>query len=140
MAVASAVANSQGASQLVWQQIKLQQAQRNADQAEQNAQALKAQAAQAERVADRADERARSLKVQSDQAQTQAGMARSGLAAIRSEERMGVRLADTYDRTVQRQNAQVTTNKADGELAVGGSRTGQAGDTVMTGTTVNVYA
>ncbi|KAB2922811.1 MAG: hypothetical protein F9K30_11785 [Dechloromonas sp.] len=68
----------------IWGQIQQQQAQRNADQAEQQARALQARARQAQSVADRAQENARSLKVESSQAQSDADNAQRGVAALRS--------------------------------------------------------
>jgi len=85
-----------------WKQLQVQQAQRNADQAEQTARALQAQAGEARRSATRAQENARSLEVQSGQAQTYASRARQGVAASRSEGEMLSNLAGTYDRVVQK--------------------------------------
>lgn len=65
-------------------QLRLQQARRNAEQAELAARALQAQASNAQRTAARAQENARSLSVQSDEAQTVAGRARQGLHALDS--------------------------------------------------------
>lgn len=92
-----------------WQQLKLQQAQRNATQAEQNARALEAQASSAKRDADRAQDNARSLEVQSGQARDDAGRARQGLAAIRSTQEMQVRLGNTVDQAVKLQSGTETT-------------------------------
>ncbi|MGB4062252.1 MAG: hypothetical protein WBK19_00320 [Azonexus sp.] len=79
MAVSSA-SGAQSASGGLWAQLQLQQARRNADQAEQQAAALQAQARSAQSVADRAQESARSLQVQSRQAQGDASQARLNLA------------------------------------------------------------
>jgi len=68
----------------IWAQVQQQQAQRNADQAEQQARALQSRARAAQSVADQAQENARSLKVQSGQAQGAAESARRGLAARES--------------------------------------------------------
>lgn len=68
----------------IWSQIQQQQAQRNADQAEQQARALQVKAREAQTVADRAQENARALKVESGQAQGEAEDARRGLAAMKS--------------------------------------------------------
>jgi len=84
MAIGSSTSGLPSATQDAWQQIKLQQAQRDADRADWNAQALQAQAQQAQRVANRAEEVARSLSVQADQAQSEAGKARQGLASLSS--------------------------------------------------------
>lgn len=76
----------------IWGQIQQQQAQRNADQAEQQARALQARARQAQVVADQAQENASSLKVQSSQAQGTAENARRGLVAMKSRDDMLVQL------------------------------------------------
>jgi len=84
MAIGSSTSGLPSATQDAWQQLKLQQAQRDADRADWNAQALQAQAQQAQRVANRAEDVARSLSVQADQAQSEAGKARQGLASLSS--------------------------------------------------------
>ena len=78
------ISGSQGLSSGVWAQLQQQQAQRTAEQAEQKARALRAQASDAQSTADRAQENARTLRVQSEQAQGEASGARMDLAAIRS--------------------------------------------------------
>lgn len=80
----SSVSGSQGLSGGIWAQLQQQQVQRVADQAEQKARALRAQAGQAQGEADRAQENARSLKVQSQQAQGDAANARMSLASMQS--------------------------------------------------------
>jgi hypothetical protein len=62
--------------------LRLQQAKRDAEQAEQVARALQAQAQAAQQNANEAVERARTITSQSDQAQATAGQARQGLAAV----------------------------------------------------------
>jgi len=84
MAIGSSTSSIPSVTQDAWQQLKLQQAQRDADRAEWNAQALQAQAQDAQKVATRAEEVARSLSVQADQAQAQAGKARQGVASLSS--------------------------------------------------------
>jgi len=84
MAIGSSTSSIQSVTQEAWQQLKLQQAQRDADRADWNAQALQAQAQEAQRVANRAEDVARSLSVQADQAQAEAGKARQGLASLSS--------------------------------------------------------
>lgn len=81
----------------IWAQLQQQQAQRNADQAEQQARALQSQARQAQTVADRAQENARSLKVQSGQAQGAAENARRGLAAMESIGQVQTQISDLRD-------------------------------------------
>jgi len=65
-------------------QLQLQQAERAAERAEQNARNLRSQARQAQTNADRAQERAREMQVQSGQADREAGAARQGLSSVRS--------------------------------------------------------
>ncbi|MDD5249891.1 MAG: hypothetical protein PHY45_12950 [Rhodocyclaceae bacterium] len=103
--ISSTVASS--AAQYGLGQLRLQQAKRSADQAEQAAQALQAQAQDARRAADQADENARSLAVASTQAQADAGKARQGLAALQSVGQMETQLANVADRVImQQQSAQ----------------------------------
>jgi hypothetical protein len=108
----TSVSGAQSAAQSGWQQLKLQQAQRNATQAEQNARALEAQASNAKRDADRAQDNARSLEIQSGQARDDAGRARQGLAAIRSTQEMQVRLGNTVDQAVKLQSSTKTASTA----------------------------
>lgn len=68
----------------VWIHIQQQQAQRNADQAEQQARSLHLRAREAQASADRAAENARSLNVQAGQAEGEANRAKQGLAAQES--------------------------------------------------------
>ena len=93
MPVAS-LTRSQGASGALWLQIQQQQAQRNADQAEQRAQALQGQARAAQSEADRAQENARSLQVESNSARSDAGEARRNLSAMKSLEGVQTQLSD----------------------------------------------
>lgn len=126
----------QSPSSGIWAQIQQQQAQRNADQAEQQARALQSRAREAQTVADRAQENARSLKVQSGQAQGEAESARRGLAAMESIGEVQTRIGDLRE--------QISSELAPAETAVAGTTTdvaavinvfGQA-----TGTLVNVTA
>jgi len=93
MALASA-SGAQSASSGLWAQLQLQQARRNADQAEQQAAALQAQAQSAQGVADRAQENARSLQVQSRQAAGDASQARLDLATQTSVGEVQSKLSD----------------------------------------------
>lgn len=93
--MAAALTSSvQSATSGLWAQMQQQLAQRNADQAEQQASALRARAQSAQVVADRAQENARSLKVQSNQAQGEASEARRGLAAQASVSEVQSQFAD----------------------------------------------
>jgi len=117
MAVGSTTSGTQAATQIGWQQLKLQQARRTAEQAEQTAQALKSQANQAQRSADQAQETARSITVQSDQASSYASRARQGVAATQSVEQMQMQISNVVDQVTAKQQAPaspsaVTTLKA----------------------------
>ncbi|HXE39500.1 MAG TPA: hypothetical protein VN639_13590 [Azonexus sp.] len=120
----------------IWAQILQQQAQRNADQADQQARALQTRAREAQTVADRAQENARSLKVQSGQAQGEAESARRGLAAMDSIGEVQTQIGDL--------RAQISSELAPAETTtVAGTATDAAVINVFgqaTGTLVNVTA
>ena len=78
-------------------QIQKQQAQRNADQAQQQARTLKAQAQSAQAVADRAQENARELRLEAGSAQNNAADARKNLAALDSLGEVQNQLTDLRD-------------------------------------------
>lgn len=78
----SAIALTGSTAGFVTEQLRIQQAQRNADQAEAAARALRREATSAQREADNAQESARSLKVRSDQAQSDAGEARQQVTSL----------------------------------------------------------
>jgi hypothetical protein len=107
MAVTSATSNSLSAAQLGTQQLRVKLAKQNAERAEAAAQSLRSQADSAQREASQAQENARSLYVRSEQAQSVAGQARQGVAAMRSQGEMQVRLSNTVDQVVER--TEVTT-------------------------------
>ena len=94
MSTVSSTSGQQSATQAVWQQLQLEQARRNADQAEETAQSLKRQAGDARASADRAQENARSLQVSSDQAQGDAGQARQSLTSLQSLSQVQQSLTD----------------------------------------------
>lgn len=106
MASISSSSGTQAATQSGWQQLQLQQARRTAEQVEQTARALKAQADGAQRTAEQAQENARSLTVRSDQAQTSAGQAWQGVAAIQTRAQMQTQLSRTVEQVVVRQQAE----------------------------------
>ena len=76
--------SSASISQYVRSQLQLQQAQRNAEQADANARSLQAQARQAQQVAVEAQATARSVGSQANQAQSDASQAQLSLALIRN--------------------------------------------------------
>lgn len=98
-------------TQAAFQQLKLQQAQQNADRAEQVARSLQIKAAAAQREANRAQENARTLSVESNQAQNIAGRARQGVAMIRSVSEMKAGLEDALIRvTASAETVDASTN------------------------------
>jgi hypothetical protein len=132
------VSSSSSANDYGLQQIRLQQARRNADQAEQAAQSLKTQADAAQRVADREQENARSLYVQSDQAQTKAGQARQGLAAFSSAQQAITQLSKSVDQVLSREQVPaevVSSAAAPPASSVGAAVTNSQGQ--VTGKIVN---
>lgn len=82
----ASVSATSSANQYGVQQLMVLQARRNADQAEQTAQALTKEAKAAQQQADQAEKNARDLSIQSEQAQERAGQARRGLAALNSQQ------------------------------------------------------
>lgn len=131
MAVSS-VSGAQSASAVVTQDLRLQQAQRNAERAEVAAHALRQQASAAQRNADRAQEGARSLKVRSDQAQSDAGSARQQLVSLKSVNEVQGRF-DTI-------REQISTGLAALDSAASASTPVVNADGQTTGTLVNVTA
>jgi hypothetical protein len=123
--MASSASGVQLANQSAWQQFKLSLAERNADQAEQQARALRSQADSAQREASQAQQNARSLEVEAGNAENTAGAARRGITTMRAVEDTGSRLAATYDRLAQVQT--VTVDSADTAAVVNtqGQVTGQ---------------
>ena len=79
----AAVSSAQSATGAAWGQMQLQQAQRNAEQAEVKARALASQARAAESEAARAQENARNLRVESTQANSQAAEAQRGVVEMK---------------------------------------------------------
>jgi len=106
------VSSISSATQQGLQQIMVQQAKRNADQTEQTAQSLRAQADDAQRAAEKAQQSARSLTVQSDQAQQQADQARQGLAALSSAQQGIPRLSNTINQLLDRKLASASTTQS----------------------------
>jgi hypothetical protein len=84
MATISSISGALSATQSGLQQLRLLQAQRAAEQAEQTARSLQVQAQDAQRKAVHAQENARSITIQADQAQSVAGQARQGVAIVKT--------------------------------------------------------
>jgi len=135
MAIDSSTSGLQSVTQFGWQQLKLQQAKRSADQAEQTAQILQQQASAAKQEASRAQENARSLAVQSDQAQSFAAKARQGLAAISTGGSMQSQMTYVVDQVVQRQQNVQAGAATQAKPSVTVSSHGQT-----TGTVINTTA
>lgn len=112
----SSAATASPAFQQGFAQLKVQQARRNAEQAEVTARALQTQAANASRAADQAQENARDLTVRSDQAQLNAGRAREGLEAVRSLSQTSNRLERIYERVADAQKAGTTAEPVGGAV------------------------
>ena len=136
MAIGSSTSTVPSATQDAWQQLKLQQAQRDADRADWDARALQAQAQQAQRVANRAEEVARSLGVQADQAQDEAAKARQGLASLSSLGQMQTLLNHVSEQVFQTpQTGAQTDSQAQTNATAVVNTQGQ-----VTGTVVNTTA
>ena len=135
MAIAPSASSLGSVTQFGWQQLKLQQAKRNADQAEQTAQILQQQASVAKREADRAQENARSLGVQSDQARSHAVRARQGLAGLASGASSQAQLTYVIDQAVQRQSTTQSTPARQDKFSSSAST-----QTSTTGTIINTTA
>jgi len=142
MAISSA-SSVQSLSSGFLAQIQQQQAQRNADQAEQQARSLQLQAKDAQAVASRAQEGARSLAVQAGQAQSDASNARQGVSAMKSLGEMNGQLTDIREQISAilkpsasiAANADVAATVAPSSLVPVVNSFGQ-----QTGTVVNVTA
>ena len=108
MAIESTGSSVQASTQFGVQQLRLQEAKRNAEQASRTAQSLQQQAVSAQRAADSAQDNARSLTVQSDQAQIYSGRARQGVAALEAAGTMRGQLTATAMQVLERQGAALT--------------------------------
>jgi len=76
------ISGAQGSASAVMSQLQMQQAQRNAEQAESKARSLQAQARVAQTEADRAQQNARQLQGSSSQASTDAASARRNVSSL----------------------------------------------------------
>lgn len=96
------LSGAQSAAQSGLAQLRLQQARRNAEQAEQVARSLQAQARDAQQQAGEAQENARSVAAQANQAQGIAGQARQGLAVIKTVSQMQTQLGNVVSQAAER--------------------------------------
>lgn len=103
--MALSVSSAQSIGSSISQQLTLQLAQRNADQAEVNARALKAQADTAQRQADQAQDDARTRKVAAQQADSDAQSAQRTLTGLQSAQTTQTQLSDVYQRVVNQNPA-----------------------------------
>jgi hypothetical protein len=103
MAISSS-ANLGSVTSAAFSQLRVQQAQQNAQRAEAEARALVASARAAQSNADRAQEGARSLKVQADQAQGDASQARQGVDALQSAARSRTELGSRLGQVIESQS------------------------------------
>jgi type II secretory pathway pseudopilin PulG len=140
MAISSTL-TGQGFNSAGFAQIQQQQAQRNADQAEQQARALQAKAQSARAVAGRAQETARSLAAQASQAQGDASGARQSLSALKSLGEVQAQLGGVREQISAVLNPEVATDSGSVENSASTASSpviNVFGET--TGTLVNVTA
>lgn len=95
------LSGAQSAAQSGLQQLRLQQAKRDAERAEQTARALQVQAREAQQQASQAQQNARSIASQADQAQDSAGQARQGLAMVKTTSQMQIQLSNTVSHVTE---------------------------------------
>ncbi len=119
----ASVSSISAVNQNTWQQLALQQAQRKADQAEQTAQSLKAQANEAQRAADREQDNARSLSAQSDQAQETAGQLRQSINGLRAQQQAIEQLPKTVNQALGLQPTASTAPRVSTATASTGAST-----------------
>ena len=100
MAITS-ISSVPSATNGLWAQVQQQLAQRNVEQAEQQATALHAKARDAESVLERARENARSLDLLANRAQDQANQARQGLATGKAVGEVQAQLTGLHEQIVQ---------------------------------------
>ncbi len=101
MAGISSISGAQSAAQSGVQQLRLLQAERNAQQAELTARVLRAEATDAQQAAREAQEVARVIAAGADQAQANAAQARLGLAVIRTAGESQTQLANAVTQVAQ---------------------------------------
>lgn len=102
MAGISSISGAQSVAQSVLQQLRLRQAIRNAQEAEDTARSLQIAAREARQRASEAQQEARSVTSEADQAQAVADGSRQGLAAIKTAGEIQERLSNTLTRTADR--------------------------------------
>lgn len=117
--------STQSVNGAVWAQLQQQQAQRTADQAEQNARSLQIKAREAQNEASRAQENARTVKVQYSQAEDKAGSAKQNLASLESVSQLQEGLQTLRD--------QIASSTVEGKSASVNSVATTSGTTASTG-------
>jgi len=115
----------QSVGSVAWAQLQQQQAQRAADQAEQNAKALRQKARDADVQAGRAQENARATHVQSDKADRNAGDARQRVDAIATLDQLRQEFQGIRDQIASSKlDAGAASNSASGVTNAYGQKTG----------------
>lgn len=133
----SSISSAQSPGVVVWAEIQQQQAQRAADQAEQNARSLKMKARDAEAEALRAQEDARTTNLEYDKAENKAGIAKQNLVQMKS---VG-RLQDGFQEIRNEIASSTLENTTSAKIASGATSTGVTNAYgQQTGTLVNVTA
>ncbi|MCK9389140.1 MAG: hypothetical protein M0Q22_12225 [Sulfuritalea sp.] len=105
MASISSLSGAQSAAQSGLAQLRLQQAKREAEQADQVARSLQAQAQSAQLKASQADQEARAITTQADVAESSAGQARQGLALVKTSGQMQTQLSGVVTQVVEKQKS-----------------------------------
>lgn len=133
----SSISSAQSPGGVVWAQIQQQQAQRAADQAEQNARSLKMKARDAEAQASRAQEDARTTNVEYDKAENKAGITKQNLAQMKS---VG-QLQESFQEVRNKIASSTLENAPSAKIASSATSTGVTNAYgQQTGTLVNVTA
>lgn len=128
-------AGTSSATQAGVEQLRVLQAEKNADRAMQTAKTLADQAREARYNANKAQERARELSSQSSQAQTNAGRAQQGLQAMKTSSQMQTQLSGVATQVIERQETAQPVSTAAEQAPPVVNTQGQ-----LTGTVVNTSA
>lgn len=116
--------SSQSLNGAVWAQLQQQQAQRAADQAEQNARSLQFKARDAEAQAVRAQEKARTIKVEYSQAEKEVGSTRQNLLTLESVAQLQDGLQLVRERISSSTLVEATSASVTGVINAEGQQTG----------------
>lgn len=102
MAPVSSISSASAAPQSGLRQLRLQQAKRDAEQAEQIARSLQAEAKAAQQRASEAVDHAQATAAEANRAEVNAGQARRGLAAATSSVQMQARLTTVVTKVAEK--------------------------------------